>query len=418
MHQIQRSGPFVCMSELPRPGFFEPSLGSVRRFGPGYGGALALALVLAGCSGKPDRPPPGPAQVGYVTLTVQPVTMTTELTGRTDAVASSDVRPQVDGIIKQRLFTQGSLVHAGQALYQIDPLPYIASRDQSAAALESAQASYAAAQAQANRYRTLSDVQAVSKQQIDNTVASAREALATVHQDQAALQTARINLGYTTVRAPISGRISRTIYTPGALVTASQTSALATIQQLDPIYVDIVQSSDALLALRQSLAKGSVMPASANVRLKLSSGSDYPLSGKIEFAEATVDETSGTVTLRARFPNPDGFLLPGLFVRVEAPQGIVRNGILAPQQGITRDAKGNATALVLGPNNKVVQRDVTAAQAIGNSWLITAGLKAGDRLIVQGIDQAVPGSTVKPTAVKLAPVKPADSKSTTVTSGN
>lgn len=397
MHfNIQRPGMmFIGMSE------FSCRNASRKRFGFADLGALTIAFALAGCSGKPTPPPPAPPEVGVVTLAAQPVTMTTELTGRTDAVTSSDVRPQVDGIIKQRLFTEGSVVRAGQPLYLIDPQPYIASRDQAAAALESAQATYAAAQAQAVRYRSLNDVQAVSKQQIDNTVAAARQALATVHQDAAVLRSAQINLGYTQVKAPISGRISRTIVTPGALVTAGQTNALATIQQLDPIYVDIVQSSDALLALRQSLAKGSVTPASTTVRLKLSSGSDYPLSGKIEFAEVTVDETSGTVTLRARFPNPDGFLLPGLFVRVEAPQGIVANGILAPQQGITRDAKGNATALVVGPGNKVVLRNVTAAQAIGDKWLITAGLKAGDRLIVQGIDQAVPGTAVKPVTIKL-----------------
>ena len=392
---IQRYGSIAHgMSGFPHRSF------SIDHFRGLNMGVLAVALALAGCSGKPKPPPPGPPEVGVVTLATQPVTMTTELTGRTDAVTASDVRPQVDGIIKQRLFTQGSLVHAGQALYLIDPKPYLATRDQAAAALENAQATYAAAQAQAVRYRTLSDIQAVSKQQIDNTVAAAHEALATVHQDEAALRTAQINLGYTRVTAPISGRISRSIVTPGALVTASQTDALATIQQLDPIYVDIVQSSDALLALRQSLAKGSLMPASTTVHLKLSSGSDYPLAGKIDFAEVTVDETSGTVTLRATFPNPQGLLLPGLFVRVEAPQGIFPHGILAPQQGITRDPKGNATALVVGPGNKVVQRDVTAAQAIGDNWLITAGLQAGDRLIVEGVDQAAPGSTVKPFAVK------------------
>jgi membrane fusion protein (multidrug efflux system) len=362
---------------------------------------LMVPLAIAGCASKPKPPQPGPPEVGIVTLTTQAVTMTAELTGRTDAVTSSDVRPQVDGIIQKRLFEQGSLVRAGQPLYLIDPRPYIATRDQAAATLESARANYAAAQAQADRYKTLSDIQAVSRQQIDNTIATARADLATVHQDEASLRSAQINVDYTRVRAPISGRISRTIVTPGALVTASQTDALATIQQLDPIYVDIVQSSDALLALRQSLAKGNVMPASTTVHLKLSSGVDYPLAGKIEFAEVTVDETAGTVTLRARFPNPQGVLLPGLFVRVVAPQGVVPNGILAPQQGITRDPKGNATALVVGPGNKVVQRDVTAAQAIGDKWLITAGLKAGDRLVVEGVDQAKPGIAVKPMAVKL-----------------
>jgi len=363
--------------------------------------ANALVLTLGGCASKPEPPPHGPPEVGVVSIAVQPVTMTAELTGRTDAVTASDVRPQVDGIIQTRLFEQGSLVRAGQPLYQIDPRPYIATRDQAAATLESAKATYIAAQAQADRYRNLSDIQAVSKQQIDNTIATARSDLATVHEDEAALRTAQINLDYTRVRAPISGRISRTIVTPGALVTASQTNALATIQRLDPIYVDILQSSEALLALRQSLAKGSVLPASATVHLKLSSGTDYPLAGTIEFTEVTVDETAGTVTLRARFPNPQGLLLPGLFVRVEAPQGIVPGGVLAPQQGITRDPKGDATALVVGPGNKVVQRNVTATQAIGDKWLITAGLKAGDRLIVEGTGQARPGLEVKPVPVKL-----------------
>jgi membrane fusion protein (multidrug efflux system) len=203
------------------------------------------------------------------------------------------------------------------------------------------------------------------------------------------------------VLAPISGRISRSSVTPGALVTANQTTALASIQQLDPIYVDITQSSSQLLQLRRALAKGSVLPTRAAVRLKLDDGTDYPQSGTIEFSEVTVDPDAGTVTLRARFPNPDGLLLPGMFVRVEAPQGVVPNAILAPQQGITRDAKGNATALVVGPDNKVVERTVTADRAIGSMWLVTAGLKAGDRLIVEGTDKAPPGSSVKPVAVKL-----------------
>ena len=362
---------------------------------------LALTLALAACSGKPSSPPRGPPEVGTVTLTSAAVPISTELTGRTNATTASDVRPQVDGIIQARLFTEGTLVRVGQPLYQIDPKPYRAARDQAAAALESARAAYAAAQAQADRYRTLSDIEAVSKQQIDNTVASAREDLATVHQDEASLETAKINLGYTVVRAPISGRISRSAVTPGALVTASQTTVLATIQQLDPIYVDITQSSDALIALRRSLAKGSVLASSAAVRLKLQDGSDYPQAGILEFAEVTVDEDSGTVTLRARFPNRDGLLLPGMFVRVDVPQGIVPNGILAPQQGISRDPKGNATALLVGADNKVVQCAVTAGQSIGTNWLVTDGLKVGDRLIVEGTLNARPGTTVTPVAVTI-----------------
>ncbi len=363
-----------------------------------YGLSIVLAVLLAACSKAPQQPQRGPVEVGIVTLTSAPVTTSVVLTGRTAATLESDVRPQVDGIIQARLFQEGALVHVGQPLYRIDPRPYRASRDQAAAALENAQASYAAAQAQADRYRTLSETDAVSRQQIDNTVAAARQASATVHQDVAALESARINLAYTVVRAPITGRVGRSAFTPGALVTASQTTALATIQQLDPIYADIVQSSDALLALRRSLAKGSILPASATVRLKLQDGSDYSHPGTIEFSEVTVDQNTGTVTLRARFPNPAAMLLPGMFVRVMAEQGIVPNGILAPQQGITRDPKGDATALVVGPANKVAQRTVMTSQAIGDSWLVTGGLKAGDRLIVEGTGKAPPGTTVKPVA--------------------
>lgn len=356
-------------------------------------------LLLIGCSQKP-KVERGPVEVGVVTLTSGAVPMTAELTGRTTATMTSEVRPQVDGLIQARLFTEGSLVRAGQPLYRIDPRLFRAARDQAAATLDNARATYAAAQAQAERYRSLTDIDAVSKQAIDNAVSSARQAQATVRQNQASLQSAQINLAFTVVRAPISGRIGRSAVTPGALVTGSQTTALATISTLDPIYVDIVQSSDALLALRRSLATGSVLPSGTAVRLKLSDGTVYDQPGRIEFAEVTVDANAGTVTLRARFPNVNGALLPGMFVRVETPQGTVPNGILAPQQGITRDVKGNATAFVVDGANKVVQRDVVIAQAIGTAWLVTGGLKAGDRLIVEGTDKVQPGATVKPVTAK------------------
>jgi membrane fusion protein (multidrug efflux system) len=362
---------------------------------------LALVLFAAGCSKEATKPQQGPAEVGIVTLAAQPVTVSNELTGRTAATTASDVRPQVNGIIKARLFQEGSLVRAGQPLYEIDPRLYTASRDQAAAQLESAQATLATTQAKADRYKTLTDIQAVSRQDIDDTIAAARQARANVHQYKATLEAAQVNVEYTRVLAPISGRISRSSVTPGALVTANQTTALASIQQLDPIYVDITQSSSQLLQLRRALSKGSVLPTRAAVRLKLDDGTDYPQTGTIEFSEVTVDVDAGTVTLRARFPNPDGLLLPGMFVRVEAPQGVVPNAILAPQQGITRDAKGNATALVVGADNKVVERTVTADRAIGAMWLVTSGLKAGDRLIVEGTDKAPPGSSVKPVAIKL-----------------
>lgn len=364
-------------------------------------GVALTTLALTGCGKKQPPPPPTP-EVGYVTLAQGSVPLTTELTGRTNPILQSDVRPQVNGVIKARMFKEGSTVRAGQPLYQIDPAVYRAARDQAAAQLQSARAAAVTAQAKAGRYRSLRDIEAVSRQDIDDAVAAAGEARAAIAQNRANLASAQTNLGYTTITAPISGRIGRSAFTPGALVTASQTTALATIQQLDPIYVDIVQSSSQLLALRRALTRGSVLPGSATVRLKLEDGTLYPSVGRIEFAEVNVDTTSGTVTIRARFPNRDGVLLPGMFVRIETPQGVVPNGILAPQQGISRDPKGDATALVLTPDNKVALRQVTAVRAIGDKWLVTSGLKPGDRLIVEGTDKARPGAAVKPVAVDLA----------------
>jgi len=346
-------------------------------------------------------PAPPVTEVGVVTLTTGPVTVSSELTGRTSAYMVSEVRPQVSGLIKKRLFTEGAIVRAGQTLYVIDPSLYQATQAQAAAKLASAKASLVTAQAKATRYQRLTDIEAVSRQDSDDVIAAARQGRASVAEAQANLQTARINLGFTRITAPIAGRIGRSAFTQGALVTASQTDALATIQRLDPIYVDITQSATKLLSLRQALARGGVLPASATVSLKLENGSDYPQTGKIEFAEATVDETSGTVTIRARFPNPQNLLLPGMFVRVITPQAVFQNAILAPQEGIMRDATGAATALVVGADNKVVLRTVTADRAIGSKWLITAGLKAGDKLIVEGSDKTKAGATVKPVATAL-----------------
>ena len=363
---------------------------------------LTLATPLAGCgSSKEGMPKMPPAEVGIVTLKTEPVTTTTELTGRTAATAISEVRPQVDGIIKARLFTEGTLVRAGQPLYQIDSRLYRATRDQVAAQLASAQASAVTAQAKVQRYHRLQSADAVARQDVDDAVATSRQASASIAQYRANLRTANVNLGFTRVYAPISGRIGRSTYTQGALVTAAQTTALATISQLDPIFVDIQQSSSALYDLRQSLATGEALPASTTVRLSLENGRAYPQTGTIQFGEAVVDTTTGTVTLRARFANPKGLLLPGMFVRLTVPQTVIRNAVLAPQQGITRDAKGNATAMVVGIDNKVALRQVTTAQAVGDKWIVTAGLKAGDRLIVQGTDKAQPGATVKPVAVRI-----------------
>ncbi|GAA0333999.1 efflux RND transporter periplasmic adaptor subunit [Sphingomonas oligophenolica] len=361
---------------------------------------VPLVLALGGCGNKGAMPARGPAEVGVVTLTTGPVTLSTELPGRTAAFMTSEVRPQISGLIKARLFTEGSIVRAGQPLYQIDPSLYRATEAQSAASLASAQASLVSAEAKARRYDRLTDIEAVSKQDKDDVIAAAGTARASVAEARATLQTARINLAFTRITAPISGRIGRSAFTQGALVTASQTDALATIQRLDPIYVDITQSSAKIVALRQALASGGALPASATVKLKLENGTDYPQAGRIEFAEATVDQSTGSVTIRARFPNPNNLLLPGMFVRIVTPEAIVPNAILAPQEGISRDPTGAATALLVGPDNKVVRRTVTADRAIGNKWLITAGLKAGDRLIVQGVDKAQPGAAVKPVDVK------------------
>jgi membrane fusion protein (multidrug efflux system) len=360
-----------------------------------------LALITA-CSGQSGQMPPrGPVEVGVVTLQGTEAELSTELTGRIASAMASEVRPQVEGIIRKRLFTEGSAVKAGQPLYEIDARSYAASRDQIVAQIENARATLAAADAKAKRYRTLTDNQAVSRQDIDDAIASAAQARAQLHQYEANLRAANLNLEFTRVLAPISGRIGRSSVTPGALVTANQTTALATIHQLDTVFVDITQSSAQMLDLRRRLANGSVLPSSTTVRLKLEDGTDYPQPGTIGFSEYSVDQNSGTVVLRARVPNPDGLLLPGMFVRIETPQGVVPNAVLAPQQGITRDAKGDATALILDKDNKVVQRKVATVKAVGNMWVVTSGLKPGDRLIVEGTDKAMPGETVKPVAVKV-----------------
>ncbi|RKF23550.1 efflux RND transporter periplasmic adaptor subunit [Altericroceibacterium spongiae] len=360
----------------------------------------ALLVLTSACSDTQSDRDGGPVEVGYVTLTSSDATLTANLTGRVTATKRAEVRPQVDGVIRKRLFTEGSYVRAGQQLYQIDPRSYSAARDQIAAQIESAQATLETAKARAARYKTLVGSEAVSQQDIDDALAEAKQAEATLHQYRANLRAANLNLEYTRVLAPISGRIGRSSFTPGALVTANQTDPLATIQQLDPIYVDITQSSAQLLRLRRQLADGDVMPASTTVNLVLEDGSDYPLPGTLEFSEVDVDENSGTVTLRARFPNPEGVLLPGMFARVIAPQAVVPDAVLAPQQGISRDAKGNGTALVIGKDNKVVSRAVATAQAMGNKWIVTDGLKAGDRLIVEGTDKVRAGAEVKPVEVK------------------
>jgi membrane fusion protein (multidrug efflux system) len=363
---------------------------------------IALALAAYACSGNsgpggggPGRAAPAP-EVGYVTVHPQNVPHTVELAGRVAASATSDVRPQVSGIIRDREFTEGSVVQAGQTLYQIDPSLYQAAVDQAEADLASAQATANATRAKADRYKNLVDTGGISEQDYVDAEAAAREASASVQQAQARLETARINLRFTTVPAPITGRIGRSLFTVGALVTSGQTDPLAVIYRLDPAFVDIQQSSSALLALRRSLEKNGGPPAHAVVHLKFQDGSGYGETGTVEFAEAVVDESTSTVTLRARFPNPDGLLLPGMFVRASFVESIDKNAYLVPQPGVSRDAKGSATVLLAGPDGKVVQRQVTADRTQGTDWVVTSGLEPGDRVITEGTGKVRPGQSVRP----------------------
>ncbi|EMF7560874.1 efflux RND transporter periplasmic adaptor subunit [Serratia marcescens] len=364
---------------------------------------LGLSLLLAACDGQNAGAPAGAGaeqEVGVVTLRGQSVTLSSELTGRVNATMTSDVRPQVGGIIKQRLFTEGAEVKAGQVLYQIDPASYQASYDQAAAQLKNAQATVQSTRLKSQRYAALVKENGVSQQDADDAKAAYLAAVASVAQYQAALETARINLAYTQVRAPIAGRIGISSVTPGALVTASQSDALATIRALDPIYVDLTQSSAQLLKLRRqqaALQRSAVTP----VAIKLEDGTPYAHAGKLELTEVAVDEATGSVTLRAVFPNPEHELLPGMYVHATVDNGVDPKAILAPQQGITRNAKGEATALVVDEQNKVAQRTVSAERVVGSNWLIGSGLNEGDRLIVEGTSKVTIGAAVKPVEVSV-----------------
>jgi len=348
----------------------------------------------------------GPPVVGFVVVKAQPVTLSTELPGRTSPYLTSDVRPQVNGLIKARLFTEGGDVKAGQPLYQIDPAPYRATLDQAKAQLLSAEANLATVKNKAERYTDLVKLNAVAKQDQDDAEAAYKQAIATVAQNKAAVESAAINLGYTRVTAPISGRIGRSLVTPGALVTAGQTTALATIQTLDPIYVDVAQSADQLLALKRAIAGGQLTgagPASARVKLLLQDGTPYPVEGVLKFSEVTVDQTTGSVTLRAVFANRGRLLLPGLYVRAVIVEGVQPQGILAPQAAIGRNEKGQATAFVLDAQNHAQPRILKTSQAIGDAWLVTGGLQPGDRLITEGLMKVRPGAPVRPVPAGSAP---------------
>jgi membrane fusion protein (multidrug efflux system) len=330
-------------------------------------------------------------------LQAAPITLTTELPGRTSPFETSDVRPQVGGIIVSRPFTEGAMVHAGQVLYQIDPAPFRAAYDQAQAQLAGAIANLSTTQLKAERYADLVKINGVSKQDADDALAAARQAAALVDQQRAAVEAARVNLQWSTISAPISGRVGISAVTKGALVAPGQATALTTIQRLDPIYVDVTQSSGDLLKLRRALLGGQLSakaPASTPVTLLLEDGSPYPLPGKLEFTDVTVDQASGAVTLRAIFPNPNGLLLPGMYVRAVVAEGVAPAGVLAPQQGVSRDERGQPTALVVDAKGRAQIRDVQTDGAVGNQWLIKSGLAAGDRLIVEGLQKVKPGDAV------------------------
>ena len=329
-------------------------------------------------------------QVGVVVMHPRAAALTAELPGRTAPYRISDVRPQVSGLVLKRLFVEGSEVKLGQPLYQIDAAPYQATYNNATAVLMTAKA-------KADRYGMLLKQNAIASQDYDDAVAAYKQAAANV-------QSARINLGYTRITAPIGGRIGISNVTEGALVTAGQTTALTTIQTLDPIYVNIPQSSTQVLALRRAIAKGEINSDAQEIRgvgLWLEDGSQYPLEGKLEFTDVTVDPNTGAVTLRAIFPNPHHVLLPGMYVRAVVKEGVVPNAILAPQQGVGRDTRGLPTAWVVGQNNKAEQRDLKVARAVGNNWLVTSGLKDGDQLIIEGTQNLRPGIAVKPVAAAL-----------------
>jgi membrane fusion protein (multidrug efflux system) len=357
-----------------------------------------LALFLAACGGAEQQAAPAaPPQVSYVTVNAQPVTLSTELPGRTSAYETSDVRPQVNGLILERLFQEGDMVRKGQPLYRIDPAPYRAQVASARAALARARAGIANSQALARRYGELVDINAISRQQAEDAAAAAQQARADVAAQQAAVQAAEIDLARTTIRAPISGRIGRSTYTTGALVSAAQAEPLTTIQRLDPIFVDIQQSSAEVLNLRQQLASGELNRGggSAQVQLKLENDTTYPAAGRLSFTDVTVDPTTGSQIVRAQFPNRQGLLLPGMYVRAEMVEGTRSDALLVPIRAVTRDERGNPTTMVVGPDGKIQLRTLTAPRTMGQNWLVTAGLKPGDRVVVEGGQNLQAGTQVK-----------------------
>ncbi len=336
--------------------------------------------------------------MGVLTVKQQPVTLTTELPGRTVPYLISEIRPQVGGIIQSRQFTEGGDVKAGQTLYQIDPAQYRASYASAQASLAKAEATLRTAQLKAERYKELAQIKAISQQEGDDTDAALGQAKADVAAGKASVETARINLAFARLDAPISGRIGRSSVTPGALVTANQATALTTIQQLDPIYIDVTQPSSAVLRLRQAMARGDLEQAgdgAAKVSLLLEDGSTYPLQGHLAFSDVTVDQNTGSITLRAVFPNPNAELLPGMYVRAVLQEGVKEQGMLVPQQAVSRNGAGKPTAFVVGADQKLQLRVLETDRAVGDQWLVRSGLKPGEQVVVEGASRARDGIVVK-----------------------
>lgn len=378
--------------------------------------AFVSALVLSACGGKSDQPaaaaPPPPPEVSVVTVSTESVPMVLELPGRTAPFMIAELRPQVGGIIQQRSFREGSEVKAGQVLYRIDAAPYQASFDSAKANVARAEANLYSARLRAERYSGLVKIEAVSKQANDDAVAALKQAQADLAAAKAAQDKARIDLDYTQVKSPISGRIGRSQVTSGALVTASQATPLATVQQLDPIYVDVTQSSAEMVRIRRDLEAGRLVARSGQVpvRLVLEDGSVYGAEGVLAFSEVTVDEGTGSVTLRAQFPNPRGELLPGMYVRARLSQGVRSEAILVPHAALSHDTRGQAQVMVVDAENTVAARPVEAVQSIGDKWVLSSGLKAGERVIVEGLQRVRPGAQVT-IAPEAAPATAADSAS-------
>ncbi|MBU3078732.1 efflux RND transporter periplasmic adaptor subunit [Sphingomonas quercus] len=386
---------------------------------------LALLLALAACGAQQQQDGAGGGgggggrngggrrgafvgtpEAGYVVLKRESVALPIELSGRTSAFESSDVRPQVSGVIKARLFEEGSIVKQGQTLYQIDPSLYEAAVSQAKANLANARAAASAARARADRYKPLVEMEAVAQQDYTDAEAAAQQAAAQVQQAQAQLDTANVNLRFTRVPAPITGRVGRSLVTTGALVTNGQTTAMTSIQRLDPMFVDIQQSAADLLALRRALSRDGLTRSSADVKLTLEDGSAYGPTGHVEFAEALVDPATGTVTLRARFPNPQGVLLPGMFVRAHMSQATATEAILVPQAGVARDPRGSATVMLVGPDNKAKLQPITVTQTVGDKWLATSGVKPGDKVIVEGLLNIQPETKIRPVPAGAPPLPP------------